>query len=891
MGVTPNRRQYQDAPVRRRWSRLPLLLAVLLLAAPALAADFGDAPDIHQVDPKSSCGFPTLSVSGGAQHIDTSWAWLGRSVTDEGDARVTDRDQDDGLLGRNTVKVHNQKWEGPLYLNVLFDTSAEGEADCKEPYGLWQDASEWVVQNREVRVAPGKEIEVGIPAVPDDTWVRITLTGSPVNGYTGRGIFGIGETEDYYFHGAGKPVKAKLPPPPHEPPTIIEEPPEGPGPTGGGTDNGGGDDGEDSGKKEGGEGAGGQPHGIRRPTGYRCWYPPHGGGGGCQDCITRNFKRCIEGSPEFSRLCSEAKDARSMELNAIDKANATFGRWSQARGKSKDKEALAGDWKTDFDAYRKARDKFRKADKAVKSALARLRPRCRMEAESACYEQCTTGSEPQPVPRDLRPHCNPLTPPASEVPPLVSPVVFMKRHKHLSGFDSKGFLLDVGRNRLNPQRLLRSSGYRARAEQLSVRHREISHDTGLTFQTVRISGKPYRVRKKIGPKQCRLTEVQEYKVTTYRIYVRGDVITFDWWYSFVDAEAAAIKALKLFLAPLPASKLIGYAQALALAIDGDWKGLTNEFANIIVGRVANFALGGILESAGAGYVGENLARDAAKLGAGYYRELLLTAGIGELTLLKDGAPRVSIDPATPNEAGFKQLSQALQAEIRETIKALSARYQKVGSSVEASKGSVNNSIHISGRVFVPTELCVKVDDISIQKRTRDLGTVRCGDLTTPPETTGRGEPEVVIIRPPDNISGFNPLDENDIREQIGGEEGASGTAVAVGGGGAPAGGGGGGGNPADFIPNGSYTGNNGCGLGSIVVNSNSSTRFVAQVPGNGTVEFIGTGTACPHCQYSASGLTLFGVGGHLAIVTLTPPNQFSFQGSRPGASCSELFGP
>ena len=73
------------------WLRL-VVVALMSTSLLVQAADFGDAPDSHENNPDSRCGFPSLSASGGARHVDTSWAWLGRSVTDEGDARVTDRD-------------------------------------------------------------------------------------------------------------------------------------------------------------------------------------------------------------------------------------------------------------------------------------------------------------------------------------------------------------------------------------------------------------------------------------------------------------------------------------------------------------------------------------------------------------------------------------------------------------------------------------------------------------------------------------------------------------------------------------------------------------------------------------------------------------------------------
>ena len=136
--------------------------------------------------------------------------------------------------------------------------------------------------------------------------------------------------------------------------------------------------------------------------------------------------------------------------------------------------------------------------------------------------------------------------------------------------------------------------------------------------------------------------------------------------------------------------------------------------------------------------------------------------------------------------------------------------------------------------------------------------------------------------------GWAPLVPAAVAETSAIRKGAARGAVALPGGGTTTPGGGGG--PAAYIPNRTYTGDGGCGLNTMTVLSNTATQFVAQVPGNGTVTFTGTGQGCPACLYSASNLTVFGIPGHQATIDLTPPANFAFSASNPaGGSCVEFF--
>lgn len=145
--------------------------------------DFGDAPDRP---------YPSTRAEDGSRHRNLGVAWLGGNVSGEPDSRQVNRDSfDDGLAGTSpvTVEVTNRNHSGPLYVNVLIDVEENGD---------WEDPGEWAVRNREVSVDPGETETVQL----DITWtsgpfMRVTLTGEPVDDYDGTGAFAIGETEDY----------------------------------------------------------------------------------------------------------------------------------------------------------------------------------------------------------------------------------------------------------------------------------------------------------------------------------------------------------------------------------------------------------------------------------------------------------------------------------------------------------------------------------------------------------------------------------------------------------------------------------------------------------------------------------------------------------------------
>jgi hypothetical protein len=159
--------------------------------AVAVKYDFGDAPE-----PK----YPTALVRDGARHLDVTRAWLGSSVDREKEANrqedsldYTGDKFDDGLVAAAPLEfaVTNSDWDGPLYVNALVDYNGDGD---------WTDEDEWRIQNLEANVPMGETMEFATDFVFDELmWLRITITGEPLESYDGTGEFAIGETEDHMW--------------------------------------------------------------------------------------------------------------------------------------------------------------------------------------------------------------------------------------------------------------------------------------------------------------------------------------------------------------------------------------------------------------------------------------------------------------------------------------------------------------------------------------------------------------------------------------------------------------------------------------------------------------------------------------------------------------------
>ena len=153
--------------------------------------DFGDAMDPN---------YPTKLDSDGVRHKDVTRAWLGANVDTERRAGeqedvldYTGDKYDDGLMAALPLEfaVTNKDWDGPLYLNMLLDYNKDGD---------WEDEGEWVVQNMQVDVPQGQTMEFPTDVnFDEEVQLRMTLTGTPVTDFTGKGEFEIGETEDFMW--------------------------------------------------------------------------------------------------------------------------------------------------------------------------------------------------------------------------------------------------------------------------------------------------------------------------------------------------------------------------------------------------------------------------------------------------------------------------------------------------------------------------------------------------------------------------------------------------------------------------------------------------------------------------------------------------------------------
>ncbi len=196
-------------------------------------ADFGDLPDP---------GFPTLRYSPSARtgmtgpyHLDVTHEWIGvspRSTTTlEGDAKVVDRDEDDGWisiqsvvvggvvtgLGRVCVPITTDTDSTIRYLNVAADLNHDGV--FRTYYIGDQPQIEWIMQNVPILFVDQTQIVsttfslVDTQALLSSPCARATLTTEAINwefygeaGWDGAGPVGgfeRGETEDHCAHTAG----------------------------------------------------------------------------------------------------------------------------------------------------------------------------------------------------------------------------------------------------------------------------------------------------------------------------------------------------------------------------------------------------------------------------------------------------------------------------------------------------------------------------------------------------------------------------------------------------------------------------------------------------------------------------------------------------------------
>ena len=162
-------------------------------AAASAEYDFGDAPDSY--DTLFSSNGPWHGLLNWDSKTDAAEVMLGATVTNEGDAEVTDKDDDDafsaapttvvGQTKRVTVKVTNTS-NADATLAGWFDVNGDGTFDSTEAIAP-------------ITVAPGAStVELTLPAADSTgtTWLRLRLyaddtTPSPV------GVAAGGQVEDW----------------------------------------------------------------------------------------------------------------------------------------------------------------------------------------------------------------------------------------------------------------------------------------------------------------------------------------------------------------------------------------------------------------------------------------------------------------------------------------------------------------------------------------------------------------------------------------------------------------------------------------------------------------------------------------------------------------------
>jgi hypothetical protein len=197
--------------------------AALLVALPGTAAadDFGDAPEgsagVYLTAPGVVARFPSKAASGGPRHR-PSGLRLGPSITQDGDARLVNRDRDDGAsierlrrCGSSEVSVlidarrlPASQRTGDAVLNAWFDWNRDGD---------WADtgcAAEWAIPNMHIPLSVLGRDGVGLVPIEirggdqvQDLVARFTLTlAQDVTGRRDGGAeapYTAGETEDLVF--------------------------------------------------------------------------------------------------------------------------------------------------------------------------------------------------------------------------------------------------------------------------------------------------------------------------------------------------------------------------------------------------------------------------------------------------------------------------------------------------------------------------------------------------------------------------------------------------------------------------------------------------------------------------------------------------------------------
>ncbi len=365
--------------------------------------DFGDAYELFDED---NCGYPSSLSKNGARHLDVSKAILGDYVSVEDDAKLIDRDEyDDGLIERNRVKVQNLDYDGSLYLNILIDLNKTD--GCR----VWSKEYDWIVRNVKFDLDKGETDYYYLPfSLPEETWIRITLTGEPLVDYEGMGEFDIGETEDYYFVSDQVVGADDEDPiiPPDEPPDLEPDPdPDPPKPPPFPPIPGidfppfpGDDQGEP-------ETIPATPKKIDQPR-FLTGKCPANCGYNIRSDVWRNCAEKACGSClEQSSYCDKYYDAKKFYNDNVVKKSSELNQLYDSYANAKtaqDKQRFATEWRAKYKDYlnakKEADEKWKEMDEQYKKDV----KDCRKKAAQDCKDV-----EEEPVPGDTEVKCTPVS--------------------------------------------------------------------------------------------------------------------------------------------------------------------------------------------------------------------------------------------------------------------------------------------------------------------------------------------------------------------------------------------------------------------------------------------------------------------------------------------------
>lgn len=368
--------------------------------------DLGDAPDSdpywcrqqYTIPPFCRWHYPKLEINHGVRHMNVSVAWLGRSVSSEFSARGTNEDTEDDFLG--DYEIHNAKWDSALFVNVLIDYNNDGD---------WEDPGEWVVQNSSYMIPKGKTQKISVMGPPPGLWYRITLTGRSISNYNGRGVFSIGETEDYLLGSAINPS-------PKNDMSLPFLPEEG---GGGGHPGGGKPGGEGGAPGEGGKGGGGKTDGGGNPFPHHLLIETEGRAvysvckpkrlspfsTGCENCKQKQFKAC------YTNRCMATVGDRYDQLNAKKKDALGKANWLVATS-GKQQGVMKGDkptspipnwehvWQNHANTVKTSTRAMKRLVGEWSKQKGNAENQCLIQAKDGCRSECSTDDGRYKTPWD-----------------------------------------------------------------------------------------------------------------------------------------------------------------------------------------------------------------------------------------------------------------------------------------------------------------------------------------------------------------------------------------------------------------------------------------------------------------------------------------------------------